>query len=204
MMLIGYWIKSSLLQFLIDQVITHVEAYEQIWLLIELLEHADLVHWGSLDDPSVGFAVRHEESLSQELHDHVLRYRLSELDDLAEFLGLVALTTYVVLQHMVHIDLYQLVLLADLVCVLSQLNSRWTHQDDLWGLPWGLRVLQRKHAGHLLHYLSLRLVAVDLDNVANELLLDALDVDAVLSDSVPGDRVKLKLIVVLGSCTALN
>lgn len=36
-------IKSSLLQFLVDQVVLHLKGDEEVWLLVKLLQHADLV-----------------------------------------------------------------------------------------------------------------------------------------------------------------
>ena len=63
---VGDWIKSSLLQFLVYQMVAHVKTDKKVWLLIEFLEHADLVHgrWCSLDHPSVGLAICHEKPLS--------------------------------------------------------------------------------------------------------------------------------------------
>ena len=85
MILIGDWVEPPLLQLFVDQVIAHVERNEEIWLLIKVLEHANLVHGSrcSLDDPAISLAVWHEEPLSEQLHDNVIGYCVSIFDDLA-------------------------------------------------------------------------------------------------------------------------
>jgi len=86
---VGHWIKSSLLQLLVYQMVAHVKTDEQIWLLVEFLEHANLVHggWCALDDPSVRLAISHEEPLPQQLHDDMVWDSISTLDDLSELFG---------------------------------------------------------------------------------------------------------------------
>ena len=86
---VGHWIKSSLLQLLVYQMVAHVKTDEQIWLLVKFLEHAYLVHgrWCSLNDPSVCLAISHEKSLPKQLHDDMIRDSIPTLDDLPELFG---------------------------------------------------------------------------------------------------------------------
>ena len=72
--LIRHGIKSSLLEFFIDEVVAHFQSYEKIWLLIHLLQHGDLIIccWCSLQYPAIGFAIRHLESLLKEVHSDIV------------------------------------------------------------------------------------------------------------------------------------
>ena len=115
MVLVGDGVEPPLLELLIDQMVAHVERDEEIGLLVELLQHVDLIHgrWSTLDHPTVRLAIRHVESLPQELHDKVVRDLLTILDELPQFLalGVQTLPSDVVFDHLVDIDVDQFILL---------------------------------------------------------------------------------------------
>ena len=191
MVLVSDWIKSSLFKLFINQMITHVKRYEEVWLLIKLLQHVDLVHgsWSSLDNPTICLTIWHVESLSEQLHDNIIWYLVAIFDDLTEFFSGITLSSDAILDHLIDIDIDESVFLRDFCCMLPEFHARWPHHYDLWWLLGCTRVLEGKHTSHLLHDLPLALVAVDLDDITHKLLLDALDVHSVLSDGISGDLV---------------
>ena len=59
--LVRDWVKSPLLKFLVNQVITHLESNEEIGLLVNLLQHGNLIISSgcSLENPPIGLTVWH-------------------------------------------------------------------------------------------------------------------------------------------------
>ena len=188
---VRYWIEPSLLKLLVDQVLREIKRDEYVWLLVELLQHVYLVHrgWSSHKDPTVSFAVLHVQSLAQEFHDYLILDRVTFFDFLPELVSVIAFSSNAVLHHLVHVDVYQLVLGRDLLGMMLDINPRWAHHDDLRWLPRGVRILQVSNSSHVLNDHSLALVAVNFIDSSHELLLDTLDVDSVFGHSVMSDLV---------------
>ena len=78
-------VETSLLQLLVDQVVWHFKSDEQVGLLVEFFQHADLIVGGrsTLQDPTVGPAVWGTQPLLQEVHGDVVWDRFTLGDDLS-------------------------------------------------------------------------------------------------------------------------
>lgn len=203
---VGQRVETALLELFVYQVVTHVEGDHEARLHVQLLEHAYLVHgcWRALQDPAVGLAIGHLEALPQAPNCMVIRDHIATLQDLPKVLRALTLPSYRVFHQLIAIDVDELVLLRERNGMLAKIHARWAHHDDLWRLARGVAVLEKKEASHLFNDLLLALVAIDLDDVAHELLLDSLDVNVVLCDGVLRDLVQLLRGVVLDTGTLLH
>ena len=157
-----------------------------------------------MENPSVGSAVGHFKSLAKKAHGQFIRERISLLNLLPQISGILPFSPHLILAELIDVYKNELILRRQVKCVLSQLNSWWSHEGNAGRFPWSVTIFEGKHPRHFFNNLFLALVAINLDDLAHELLLDPLDVDSVLSDRISGDLVEFEFIGELSSCSALD
>ncbi len=182
---VGHRVEPPLLQLVVDQVVTHLQRHEEAGLLIKLLQHRDLIvgRWGSLEDPTVSFAVRLAQSLLEKVHGDVVRDGLSILNESPELICrlVVALSSNQVLANLIHIQVYQLVFLRNLGGMLLRVDSGRTHKNDFGRLSWCVAVIELQDSNHFFKRGQFVFAALEFSNTTGELILDSLEVDSVLS-----------------------
>lgn len=203
---VGQWIESSLLKLIVNEVVAHIESQDQTWLLIKIFKDLYLFRSarGSDHHPAVGFTVWHLETVLEKLHCDLVSKRLTSFNGFTECCGLFAhvVSSAEVFAHLISVNIHKLILLGNVFSVFLELNTWWSHQNDLWWLSGRVALLKLQGLGHLLDNLLFGFVTVNFDNVALILVFDALDVDSVFTDRISGYLVKCNWVVDDCSSTA--